>query len=89
MAKAYRIPEKQSQRLERLAEQLGLSQAQVLKLAIDYYYELELGSSKRTALDRLIESGFQPHDGKLELSAEDEAAQTKFIRAKLGNKRRD
>lgn len=87
MATSFRLPEEQTRRLNRLAKRLGISKAQVVKLAIDKYYELEIGSSKRTAFDRLAESGFQPISSELGFSSEDETAQREIIRAKLASKR--
>lgn len=88
MATSFRLPEEQMRRLDSLAQQLGVSKAQVVIQAIDKYFEDQIGKSKRSALDRLIESGFQPMSAELDFSADDLDAQRKTIRAKITKKKR-
>ena len=88
MATSFRLPEEHMRRLKSLAKRLGVSKAQVVKQAIDKYYEEQIEKSTRSALDRLIESGFEPVNEELPFSAADEVAQREIIREKLSKKRR-
>jgi predicted DNA-binding protein len=89
MATSFRLPAEHLRRLEYLANRLGKSKAQVVKEAIDLLYERHCQSSKRSALDRLIEGGFQPAAIDLGFDAADKAAQRKVIRAKIAPKGRN
>jgi predicted DNA-binding protein len=88
MATSFRLSSEHMKRLEYLSNRLGKSKAQVVKEAIDKLYDEHSQRSKRSALDRLLEGGFQPLTVKLDFEARDVAAQRRVIRAKISEKSR-
>lgn len=86
MATSFRLPAQQVNQLNRLAKRLGVSKAQVVNQAIDRYFEEQFGKSKRSALDRLLDAGFEPIQTRPGDLASDEAKQREIISAKLRKK---
>jgi predicted DNA-binding protein len=90
MATSFRLPPQQMSRLEYLAKRLGISKAQVVKRALDKYYEDQMETSRRSALDKLMDGGdYSPMPFGTGDLAGDELKQRRIIRAKLAKKGRN
>jgi hypothetical protein len=88
MPTSFRLPDEHIKRLTYLAERLGTSRAQVVKEAINMLYEEHIRKSGRTALDRLLDSGFEPLDIDLNNITTDKNRQRQVIRERLSKKNR-
>jgi len=89
MATSFRLNPEHIQKLQYLADRLGKSKAQVVKEAIEMFYDQQAQRSKRSALDLLTDSDFTALDERLECDAADEDGQRRIIRAKISKKNRD
>ena len=89
MATSFRLPAEHMGRLNYLAKRLGKSKAQVVRQAIEQYYDEHMQKSQRSALDNLLEGGFQPIPIDLGDLADNEVKQRQVIRAKLTKKSRN
>ena len=88
MATSFRLPLEQMNRLDYLARRKSTSKAQIVKEAIDRLYEQELQKSDGSALDLLIEGGFEPSDLDFMVLASDKEEQRRIIRERLAKKDR-
>src|ERR1700733_11063487 len=88
MAASFRLPLEQMNRLDYLARRKSTSKAQIVKEAIDRLYEQELQKSDGSALDLLIEGGFEPSDLDFMVLASDKEEQRRIIRERLAKKDR-
>jgi CHAD domain-containing protein len=89
MATSFRLNPEHMQKLQYLADRLHKSKAQVVKEAIEMFYDAQAKQSKRSALDLLHDARFSPLDERLECDAADEDGQRRIIRAKISKKNRD
>ena len=88
MATSFRLPPEQMKRLNYLAAKLGESKAQVVKEALDRFYEEHVNKSKDSVLDRLKEGGFESLSLDLGDLASNEKKQRQVIREKLKKRNR-
>lgn len=88
MATSFRLPPEQMKRLNFLAAKLGESKAQIVKQALDKFYEEHMRKSKRSVLDKLLEGGFKPLSLDLGDLSRNEEKQRQAIRERLSKKHR-
>lgn len=88
MATSFRFTPDETKKLEYLARRLGKPKAQVVKQALNMFYEQETKHPKRSTWDRLIEGGFEPIEVDLGFDCADVDKQRQIIHERITKKYR-